>query len=97
MQGCYKKWLPTKECPSELCEAAVNRQQMPNVQSKADLHERTQSLWNIQAEKAKGEQCIPIFINNCVKYVLSTIVFRLVLRLAVYGPILLPDHRVGPH
>lgn len=68
-----------------------------NVLSKADLHGRTQSLWNIQAEKAKGEQCIPIFINNCVKYVLSIIVSQKVLRLAVYGPILLPDHRVGPH
>lgn len=45
-----------------------------NVQFKAELHGRTQSLWNTQAKKAKGEQCIPIFISNCIKYVLLIIV-----------------------
>lgn len=57
------------------------------AQCKADLRGRAPSLWNIQAEKAKGEQCIPIFINNCVKYVLSIIVSQMVLRLAVNGQI----------
>lgn len=67
-----------------------------NVQWKVDQHGRTQFLWKIQAKMATGEQCIPIFINYCDRYLFSAIVSQTVWRLSVYGPIILPDHRAGP-
>lgn len=87
MQGCYKKMAAYQRV--SVCDV--------NGTFQTDLHGRTRSLWNIQAKKAKREHCITIFINNCIKYVLLIILSQTVLRLALYGPILLPNHRVGSH
>lgn len=78
IQGC----LPKSECPLDFATETVNGTcWTAYFPSKAGLHGRTQSLRNIQAKKAKGEQCIPVFIDNCVKFVLLIIISRMVLRL----------------